>query len=334
MTTHPSAAPIRCDCPRCAYDMSGPVARWSTSCELYATCPECGLEFAWGDVLNPTRVVPRWFYEAPTRPAFSTLPGTTRRMMLPCRFWSSINLATPLHMRRLVALLVGVLLATHLLLAVCVSLSLAAQVKRLGQWTTSVVSEDLPGIYYRIFAWPYATHGADVTLTYNTGVAGTPPMTTRTIITTDGLSGTQVLLPMLGLAMMPLSYLLLRQTLRRTQVRPAHLFRIFAYSSLLLLPMIALQILFARQWRDTILYTIRSSTPWFNSLAAFVDDVERIVPLPLVLVLIFLIFLGAWWSAATARYLRLPPPAGVVAAMVTITALVLAIIAAFTYRPW
>src|SRR5690606_7926432 len=101
----------------------------------------------------------------------------------------------------------------------------------------------------------------------------------------------------------------------------------------LLLPMTALQILFARQWRDTILYTMRSSTPWLNSLAALADDIDRFVPLPLVLVLVFLIFLGAWWSAATARYLRLPHAAGVVAAMATTTPLVLATTAAFPYRP-
>jgi hypothetical protein len=44
--------------------------------------------------------------------------------------------------------------------------------------------------------------------------------------------------------------------------------------------------------------------------------------------------LAAWWAAATARYLRLPHAFGVVAAMFTITMLIVAIIYAVTYRPY
>ncbi|MEZ6241532.1 MAG: hypothetical protein R3B57_00660 [Phycisphaerales bacterium] len=33
-------------CPFCAYDMSGEVRTWTTSCPLMARCPECGREAA------------------------------------------------------------------------------------------------------------------------------------------------------------------------------------------------------------------------------------------------------------------------------------------------
>lgn len=41
-------------CPRCGYDLSGPVATWDEAghCPLQGTCSECGLVFRWFDVFN------------------------------------------------------------------------------------------------------------------------------------------------------------------------------------------------------------------------------------------------------------------------------------------
>lgn len=60
-------------CPRCGYDLSGAVEAWRDCCELRGVCPECGLGFAWADVLREDRQRVDGFIE------HAPAPGTPRQ---------------------------------------------------------------------------------------------------------------------------------------------------------------------------------------------------------------------------------------------------------------
>lgn len=92
-------------CPRCGYDQSGEVARWTESCPVKGTCPECGLEFAWHAAFYPDREKLRWLIEhAPTRwRAIGALFQTVFRLTLPWMFWSRVGLHHAVVVPRLCA---------------------------------------------------------------------------------------------------------------------------------------------------------------------------------------------------------------------------------------
>lgn len=59
-------------CPRCGYDQRGAMAAWESAaadggeratCPVRGVCSECGLEFAWGSLLNPALSVSSWMFE-------------------------------------------------------------------------------------------------------------------------------------------------------------------------------------------------------------------------------------------------------------------------------
>ena len=50
-------------CPRCGYDLRGVVTTWADACPLESTCSECGLFFAWSEVIGPLAPRPGWCVE-------------------------------------------------------------------------------------------------------------------------------------------------------------------------------------------------------------------------------------------------------------------------------
>jgi hypothetical protein len=68
--TSPLAHP---KCPRCAYDLSGPIADWTTECPIDGLCPECGQHFRYGDVFFPERLDSPRFVEHARAPVESGL---------------------------------------------------------------------------------------------------------------------------------------------------------------------------------------------------------------------------------------------------------------------
>ncbi len=69
--------------------------RWTESCPLQGKCPECGLEFAWADVLLPERSRLTWMYEHKRdwSPALGRAMRTLANLALPWRFWARVTLA-------------------------------------------------------------------------------------------------------------------------------------------------------------------------------------------------------------------------------------------------
>lgn len=332
MSTIPPSNPHRpATCPRCAYDLAGAVARWNDSCDLHAICPECGLDFPWRDVMNPTHIMPRWFFENPVRSDFLTLLLTLPRLLRPRRFWSAIRLSLPIHIRRLVALVVLLTLLSHMMIAVCAAIAFWNTARVYARGGFSAISPPpLTQSYLPILLWPYSTREIDCTLTglmlytRSNGTTTAIPLSTRTVpVIARSPAGSEMLCLILPMVLMPLSYLLLGETLRRTRVRPLHLFRIFAYSVCLLVPAL-LFYLFVPEFSRNTNWLLPSALPqWLSRLRSFAPAIQLATVLLLVL-------LGVWWHAATVRYLRLPHATGIVMAMLVITTLTVGVFAALT----
>lgn len=122
----PPGRTITPTCPRCAYDQSGEVAAWADRCPVRGTCPECGTEFGWADLFDPSRQSLRWFTEhAPTLPrAVARTRPTVLKAMLPWVFWSRVRVQAWSDPKRLGLWLLVWVCGVHLLSSVPVGLFL------------------------------------------------------------------------------------------------------------------------------------------------------------------------------------------------------------------
>ncbi len=112
-------------CPRCGYDLSGHTATWETSCPLGGQCSECGLRFAWREVLrDDERENPRHVEHCSRR----AIPFATVRTLLWCAlpwvFWKRVKLHHEPRVGRMAAWLVIVLLGAQLLSGAAVGIAL------------------------------------------------------------------------------------------------------------------------------------------------------------------------------------------------------------------
>ncbi len=88
-------------CPRCHYDQRGTIETWNDSCPLRGRCCECGLEYEWGDVLNPFRGrLPGLVEHARGVPQLVRWTFTTFGwIILPHRFWKRVELHHTISLR-------------------------------------------------------------------------------------------------------------------------------------------------------------------------------------------------------------------------------------------
>ena len=103
---HLKAEPTRnLECPRCGYDQRGVVETWTGSCPLRGRCTECGLEFAWWEVMRPELRLPEWCIEYARRKR--AIPFEAVRTFLasfwPWYFWRRLRMSHPVRPRRLAA---------------------------------------------------------------------------------------------------------------------------------------------------------------------------------------------------------------------------------------
>src|SRR4051812_5419746 len=108
-------------CPRCGYDQSGEIAGWERatpgSCPLEGLCTECGLIFAWRDVLRPDLNRIPWLFEHARGPGLRAAFATWARALGVHPFWSSVPLAAPVSGRRLILWLLLMILPLEAVLA-------------------------------------------------------------------------------------------------------------------------------------------------------------------------------------------------------------------------
>ncbi len=104
-------------CPRCGYDLRGPVALWRERCPLEGVCPECGLGYAWLHVFRPEWLTPRWSFEHTNVRLIRCFCSTVMRTLGPGTFWKRMRVESPVRPWRLLVLGLGTLLLVHLLIA-------------------------------------------------------------------------------------------------------------------------------------------------------------------------------------------------------------------------
>ncbi|MGJ8637314.1 MAG: hypothetical protein ACSHX5_10760 [Phycisphaerales bacterium] len=103
-------------CPKCGYDQSGTIATWTTQCPLQGTCPECGYQLSWPDVVNPSRIHLPWFVEhASTKRQLltRTLP-TLWMLLIPNRYFRRVTMETPRSIKRYLLSLTLLFIMLHL----------------------------------------------------------------------------------------------------------------------------------------------------------------------------------------------------------------------------
>lgn len=121
----------RMNCPRCGYDQRGVAETWTESCPLEGICTECGLGFAWVEVMRPDLSEPQWcveFAEGWGR-LIRACVGTLVRSLWPWRFWSQIRMSHPIRWRRLAGY-VGAMLLPFIVSYVVVQAGVAIYVWR------------------------------------------------------------------------------------------------------------------------------------------------------------------------------------------------------------
>jgi len=316
--TPPAAA--SCDCPRCGYDLSGAVAAWdhdlSTFCPMLGACSECGLEFPWGDVLNPELHVPRWSFEH----ACSCLPLKFLRTILvalwPFKLWRDLRMAHPVRSRRLLVLVaIGVPLVHVLFIIAPLGTSLLDHAASAAS-TNAGWADELEIVIQN--AWPYSDGLADSLLGVRTSARGLPTVVRP-----------WAAVVWLWWVLMAPMFLFLPTTLRRCRVRRAHLLRVGAYS----LVFGAGAVLLLTCATRAITSGLRGLVVWRARLGMGPDawwlrdiswDLWRwsvwVSPL------LCAGTLGGFWGLAASRYLKLPRPwaiAGVLALIAGLTAVLL-----------
>jgi len=287
------AAGLSPDCPRCGYDLSGSCSQWKTECPLRGSCSECGLDFAWGEVLSPVARIPAWFLEHPHRRIWRTFLPTYLRALLPWKFWRVVRLEFPIRRWRLSQFVLEIAVVIHVLAAY---FTIAAVYS--FSWPLDLVSGT--GVPQKEAALMAALPYVPVAVT-KWGSMNIPAPSLWTLLTV-ALS-----------ALVPVMFLILWETRRHTRVRFIHLARVAVYSLAPLPLFLALQFAVqARKSRDFI-----PGRSIADQVFYYVEHhIGRHVSLQLILFSLFGLWLAADWWAAARRYLRFPHAGGVALVMV------------------
>lgn len=287
------------ECPRCGYDLSGLIASWTDSCPLTGVCSECGLNVRYAEVLNPALTVPPWSYEHAGARLLRRLASTCARSCRPLRFWSALRLEHPHRPGRLLAALAALFLLTHLASNVLLS---GTELVRYADVALAGAPKDWvrPAL---LFLWPY--HFLTFPGRPATGIEFDP----------------WCALLLLWAALAPAFVLVLPQTLRMCRIRRGHLLRVLVFT--LPVPILITLLWYAvsawchAQHRRTPL------APWrINAARALMDQSPCIA-------LLALAWMALCWWAVTTRYLRLPRPTMVAAAIVIMSGMTATAIAAY-----
>lgn len=282
-------------CPRCGYDLSGARGAWRERCPLDGVCPECGLGYEWRDVFRPERLTPRWSFEHARAGPMRSWLATAARTLRPARFWTRMRVESPVRTGRLVVLALGVVLATHVVIALLWG-SIGYAQSRAGY----------PAGWLGIIAEPW---DSALSLTIN-------PYTPRGRFVPAPLTILPFVAAVWGLGA-ALPFACLGPSLRRARVKRVHVLRAWAY----FVPTVAVLVLgSAVYWtahahilaRGLWRWWMWNTTIWMVVLAG-----------PLVL------WYWWWWRSFVGTYLRLDRPGLTAALMLTVSGLAVLAVAAY-----
>jgi hypothetical protein len=289
-----SGVPAEVVCPLCGYDQSGAIAAWRNGNEspLRGRCSECGLDWHWGDLLHPAKQLPNWFAENPRRWAVPVLISTWRRALRPRRFWETVLVTMPVHCGRLVMFAAAALFAAYVVAGA------------LGAWNA---------YQFGVVGWRMMMGGVTRSAWADIVYAAVLPIER---VHFDGHAITQVML--VGLVwwlLMPLPFLVLRDSFSRIRVRRVHLLWVWAYS-LSSLPLPLFVFVLSRSAARWVQHHILSSWTFASAGSRAAWEASQMV---LVSDWVFVVAVAAWlavfWSRAIRLYLHLPNPRAVVGMM-------------------
>lgn len=287
-------------CPRCAYDQSGEASRWTASCPVRGTCPECGLEFHWTDLYHPHRLLIPWYYEH----ARAWSPGLVRLvrsclvLLYPFALFRRITVEVAPRPRRLAWLAVLLIVVPWSLRAVCLSavalISPPSVPMGITRSTLSQVVEPWLWPFLRRQWWWGENDKAIITIDGDAYVTMTHMWPSAAVFA-------------MGLIVMPGIILALLTTSRRvSKVRWSHLFRCFIWGLFPVCLMIwsrtlsAMGHLFFTVNDEYLKFKLHGPQYVCNEIEKFFLEHRQHLALPAV------IWLIAYWCAALSRGLRLP----------------------------
>lgn len=283
------------ECPLCGYDQEGALAafRDAAAWPVQGRCPECGLEWFWGDLLHPGKRLPEWFVESLRRAALPAAVRTWRRALRPRRFWQEMRVPWPVRRGRLV-----LFAALALVLAYVVAAAAGAWMGYMSWAGAQMVAAGglglgTPGLEFVLqVVWPVGSGG---------------------YYAREGPFGPSVVLALMWLVLMPAPFLLLRDTFMTVRVRRVHLLRIWAYSLAAWPPVVlvcaALQVAVALIRRNLTWGSPGSMQFMWWELTNIVARADWLV------VLLTGVWVGWFWWQAIRVYLRLPHARAVVVMM-------------------
>ncbi len=113
-------------CPRCGYDLSGHIATWESSCPVEGQCSECGLEFAWREVLVDRERANMCHVEHCSGRAIPLAASRTLLWsVLPWVFWKNVRLQHEPRVGRMLLWLGLILFSSHLVASTATAIALS-----------------------------------------------------------------------------------------------------------------------------------------------------------------------------------------------------------------
>ncbi|MCH7547773.1 MAG: hypothetical protein IID30_15350 [Planctomycetes bacterium] len=305
-------------CPRCGYDLRGIMETWEQACDISGTCSECGLEYEWGDLLNPARNMPKWCVEYSAGPlaTMRAFFSTALMMLRPWRFWSELGMHHQPRWRRH-AVLAGLLLITlvvifELMLGLYTWGSLVdMQAKVSG--TIANMSE----VIFKTMLLPFSQDSLGI-VNFNQGsYVISPPLQVSLRMLANGYGVGVEVIPILLLytVLCPVGFLALPQSRRITKVRWVHVLRIGVYS-------------FFFVWLFVVISLICSLADSWWRFVPITFGLPQITVTTAYLSLYIVILI--WWSLATSRYLKMKHAWGVGVAVCVMSWIVTMLIYLYT----
>lgn len=270
MIAEPPVSKVRAEpdrahaCPRCGYDQAGAIASWHDSCPLIGTCSECGLTFEWRRLYAGEGLAPEWSFEHGEL-TFHRFVGTVLRGMLPWLLWRGVPIECPVRPWRLVLLVLAFLPLVHVMVS------------------SAVLTIDPPS------GSKFGTSPAAQVIAENIEAAVMPYfLTVRRVPMFAPLAWL-----MLFAMFMPLSTLILGESLKRCRVRSIHLIRGYGWSWTSGAPLAFVMTIGALSIASLVTagrisWGAQERMAYFLIFAAFPA------------------WLWAWWYGFMKRYLRLP----------------------------
>jgi hypothetical protein len=295
------------------------MGTWRDSCPLGATCTECGLVFEVRHVLNPALLRRSRFFECAEQRRARSFVRTAFLTLRPWGFWKRVRLEYPFRPGR-AALVVAAVVSISSVLTIVAHAAVWRIVDQryafmrpfgldpLGRWLRLRVSSFLATV------WPF---GSDAYIAFS--YRWVSPLAAAVL-----LAG----------VLLPVSFGVLPDTLRRARVRRAHLARVSLYSiagamvcAQLALPLEAGLNSLLDAYGPMGIYDARTGAPLLGI------EIEGVRASQIAPCLVFLWVL-LWWHAATGRYLRLPHAAAVTVVMVGLSMLAAVVLLVVARGGW